>query len=176
MTSDAKTNESLSFTHSLIVVDFFDKKYYKVHLKEPNETWTKRLDDILDAIKEDRAKHLPPNKYYYLRRSEYDDFVELVKKYDRRDANEESESEEETDHTTTEESSTDEELIQKTLARRLNSESKQYEDDKDHVSESDMEDVVSLCRRFRSVYKLLTNMATRIARLEDTIFRSNIKN
>lgn len=176
MTAGDKTSDLLSFTHSLIVVDYFDKKYYKVHLNEPNETWSKRLDDILDVIKEERIKHLPPNKYYYLRRSEYDDFVELVNKYDRRDANEESESEEETEHSTTEESSTDDELIQKTLARRLNSESKQYEDDKDHVSESDMEDVISLCRRFRSVYKLLTNMAIRIARLEDTIFRSDTKN
>lgn len=176
MTADKKSSDSINFKHSFIVIDYFDKKYYKVHVNESNENWTKRLNDILEVIKPDRVKNLPPNKYYYLRRSEFDDFVELIDKYDRQDTNQESESESETEHSTTEESSTDDELIQKTLARRLNSESKQYEDDKDHVSESDLEDVVSLCRRFRSVYKLLTNMATRIARLEDKIFTDGMKN
>lgn len=175
MTSSGKTDDLIAFSHSFLALDYFDKKYFKVYVREPHQEWSSRLEDILEPIEEERVKNLPPNKYYYLRRKEYEDFLELIQKYDRKDSNQESESESESDHSTTESSSTDDELIQKTLARRLTSETQQYEDDKDHISDSDMEDVVSICRRFRSVYKLLTNMATRIAHLEDTLYQVNTK-
>jgi hypothetical protein len=51
----------------------------------------------------------------------------------------------------------------------LTSQSKGHEIDEGHVSDSEMEDVISVCRRFRAVYKLITNMAVRIERLENLL-------
>ncbi len=170
-----KTGETIKFTHPYIVIEFFDRKYYKVFLKQDNSNWLKRLDDALERIEEEHISSLPHKPYYYLKRKEYDDFVELVDKYDRKDNNQE-ESESEVTESSSEESSTDDELIQKTLARRLTRESKGYENDEDHISTSELEDVISLSRRFRSVYKLLKNMAKRIESLENTVYKIPIKN
>ena len=59
------------------------------------------------------------------------------------------ESSEESD----DESSTDDELIQKVLARRLMSESTQDIIDNDLIEDSENEDVISLSRRLRHLYK-----------------------
>ena len=57
-------------------------------------------------------------------------------------------------------------LIQKTLARRLKSESKQLEIEEHHVSDSEYEDVVSITRRLRYLYKHIKNLEHRIHKLE----------
>jgi hypothetical protein len=167
------SEKKLSFTHPIVTIEFFNRKYYKVSTipneDASHEEYDKFLNKILDPITNEDLKVHPTSerKYYYLSRDEYGDFIELVDKFDRKQRNEESESESESSHSTTDESSTDDELIQKTLTRRLTRGSQGYENDQDHVSDSELEDVISLCRRFRSVYTLVKNMAKRIERLED---------
>ena len=171
-----KSNDTITFNHPNIAVEFFSKKYYKLHLKQHNDDWARILNDTLDKIEHDKLENSDKSiTYYYLKRSEYDDFIELVENVERKlkrshsqddekdEDNDESESSSESD------SSTDDELIQKTLTRRLTSQSKGHEIDHDHVSDSEMEDVISICRRFRAVYKLITNMAIRIERLENLL-------
>jgi hypothetical protein len=183
MTDQRSSEKKSSFIHPFVTVEYFNRKYYKVSAIQPptgssevqklsHEEYDKFLNKVLDPITEE----LPANsngKYYYLSRDEYGDFIELIEKFDRKQNNEESESESESSHSTTDESSTDDELIQKTLTRRLTRGSQGYENDQDHVSDSELEDVISLCRRFRSVYTLVKNMAKRIERLEDTLFKND---
>ena len=52
-------------------------------------------------------------------------------------------------------SDSDDELLQKALARRILSESTHREVDLEEVDNSDMEDVVSVSRRLRHIYKML---------------------
>ena len=170
-----KNNENISFNHPNIAVEFFSKKYYKVHLKQHNDDWSRILNDTLDKIELDKLENADKNiTYYYLKRSEYNDFVELVENVERKlkrsHSEEEKDNDDEDEETSEEsESSTDDELIQKTLTRRLTSQSKGHEIDEGHVSDSEMDDVISMCRRFRAVYKLITNMAVRIERLENLL-------
>ena len=37
----------------------FDKKYFKVYVREPHQEWSSRLEDILEPIEEERVKNLP---------------------------------------------------------------------------------------------------------------------
>lgn len=73
------------------------------------------------------------------------------------------------DYSDDESSSTDDELIQKALTRRLMSESTQKEIDADRVDDSELEDVVSVCRRFRFLYREIKMLKQRIAELEKRI-------
>lgn len=65
-----------------------------------------------------------------------------------------------------ESSSTDDELVQKALSRRLMSESTQKEIEVDNVEDSELEDVISVCRRFRFLYRELRSLKQRVADLE----------
>jgi|688.fasta_scaffold992895_1 hypothetical protein len=172
-----KNNENISFNHPNIAVEFFSKKYYKVYLKQHNDDWSRILNDTLDKIEVDKLENADKSiTYYYLKRNEYNDFIELVENVERKlkrshseEEKDNNEDEEESESSSESDSSTDDELIQKTLTRRLTSQSKGHEIDQGHVSDSEMEDVISICRRFRAVYKLITNMAVRIERLENLL-------
>lgn len=62
--------------------------------------------------------------------------------------------------------STDDELIQQTLTRKLKYESKQSVIPDEVVSDSEMEDVISLCRRMRHLYLEVKALKQRISQLE----------
>jgi len=66
-------------------------------------------------------------------------------------------------------SDSDDELIQQTLARRLMSESSQKEIEEELIGNSDLEDVVSTCRRMRHIYSVLKFLSSRVKLLEDII-------
>lgn len=176
-----KNTEHISFSHPVISIEFFTKKYYKIHLKHQDHYWEEILNDTLDQIEPEKTEHIDKNvKFYYLKRNEYDDFVDLVENVENRKKRNDKSTQDEDDkdenshsesESSSESSSTDDEAIQKTLTRRLTSQSKGHEIDEGHVSDSELEDVISICRRFRAVYKLITNMAKRIEKLEDTVFQ-----
>lgn len=65
--------------------------------------------------------------------------------------------------------STDDELVQKALSRRLMSESTQKEIELENVEDSELEDVVSVCRRFRFLYREIKSLRQRISELERKI-------
>ena len=168
------------FSHPFLGIYDHNKKYYRVLLKDDNcKKWKSILDDTMETIYHDSTL------YYLLNKKEYKEFLDLVKSVDKKDSKnkkddstkhqasdnkvETKEESSETEDESSESSDTDDELIQKTLSRRLTSESKGYEVDDDHVSDSEMEDVISLSRRFRAVYKVVKNLAKRIEKIESNL-------
>ena len=168
------------FSHPFLGIYDHNKKYYRVLLKDDNcKKWKSILDDTMETIYHESTL------YYLLNKKEYKEFLDLVKSVDKKDAktqqrndkkesktdekDESKEEEEDSSEESSESSDTDDELIQKTLSRRLTSESKGYEVDDDHVSDSEMEDVISLSRRFRAVYKVVKNLAKRIEKIESNL-------
>jgi hypothetical protein len=164
------------FSHPFLGIYDHNKKYYRVLLKDDNcKKWKSILDDTMETIYHESTL------YYLLNKKEYKEFLDLVKSVDKKDAktqqrndktdekDENKEEDEDSSDESSESSDTDDELIQKTLSRRLTSESKGYEVDDDHVSDSEMEDVISLSRRFRAVYKVVKNLAKRIEKIESNL-------
>ena len=134
------------FVHEYITIEPLNKKFLKVDLtKEASSTWENFLDESLEYSKE--------HKCWVLINTEFKDFVELVKNVENKESSDESES-------------SDDEMIQKTLSRRLKSASKQLEIDENHVSDSELEDVLSVTRRIRGVYKRVRALEKRIEKIE----------
>jgi hypothetical protein len=151
------------FTHEYLGIYEHNKKYLRVLLKDDNcKKWKTILDDTMETIMHDGTM------YYLLNKKEYNEFLDLIKSVDKKD-NKKVDDENEDITDTSESSDTDDELIQKTLTRRLTSQSKGYEIDDDHVSDSEMEDVISLGRRFRAVYKVIKNLAKRLEKIESNL-------
>jgi hypothetical protein len=82
-------------------------------------------------------------------------------KDDNKDNNKDDNKDEE-DEDEEEDTSTDDELIQKVLARRFMSESTQDIIDNSLIEDSENEDVISLCRRLRHIYKELNNIKNQV--------------
>ena len=134
------------FVHKYITIEPLNKKFLKVDLtKEASSTWENFLDESLEYSKE--------HKCWVLINTEFKDFVELVKNVENKESSDESES-------------SDDEMIQKTLSRRLKSASKQLEIDENHVSDSELEDVLSVTRRIRGLYKRVRALEKRIEKIE----------
>ncbi len=134
------------FVHEYITIEPLNKKFLKVDLtKEASSTWENFLDESLEYSKE--------HKCWVLINTEFKDFVELVKNVENKESSDESES-------------SDDEMIQKTLSRRLKSSSKQLEIDENHVSDSELEDVLSVTRRIRGLYKRVRALEKRIEKIE----------
>ena len=75
-------SQKICFSHPFLVVEFFDKKYHKIHLKSPNDYWTRVLNDTFDKLESKFTNNDTvsdkPVVYYYLKRNEFKDFLELV--------------------------------------------------------------------------------------------------
>ena len=138
-------NES-NFEHEFICIKTLNKKFLMVDLKKNDKHWEDFLDESLEYSKE--------HKCWVLVHEELKDFIELIKNV-------------EDDKDSSESDSTDDELIQKTLTRRLTSESKQLVIEDTHVSDSEMEDVLSSVRRIRGLYKMIRGLEKRIEYLEN---------
>jgi len=136
------------FVHKYITIEPLNKKFLKVDLtKEASSTWESFLDESLEYSKE--------HKCWVLINTEFKDFIELIKNVENKEEDSESDSD-----------SSDDEMIQKTLSRRLKSESKELEIDENHVSDSELEDVLSVTRRIRGLYKRIRGLEKRIEKLE----------
>lgn len=127
------------------------KDYWEDNLNDVNAIW-KRKGWIVNKNKLDKLKLIMNMNY------ESDDDMIDEKSSERSGGSEDEES-----------SSTDDELVQKALARRLMSESTQKEIDEDKIDDSEMEDIVSACRRFRFLYREIRMLKQRIAELEKRI-------
>jgi hypothetical protein len=144
---EQKENTFESFNHDYILIKPLNKKFLTVDLKVNDKYWEKFLDESLEYSKE--------HKCWVLIQTEFKDFIELIKnvEYDKDNSSDESDS-------------TDDEMIQKTLTRRLTSSSKQLVIEDTHVSDSEMEDVLSSIRRIRGLYKMIKSLEKRIEYLE----------
>jgi hypothetical protein len=76
---------------------------------------------------------------------------------------------EEHDHS----SDDDDELLQKTLCRKVMSESSQKVISDEEIINSDSEDVVSINRRMRHLYSVIKEQRTQIKKLEDLVYSNN---
>jgi len=139
------SNTDEKFVHEHVSIEPLNKKFLKVTLKSDDKHWEEFLDESLEYSKE--------HKCWVLVHNELKDFVELINNAD--DESESSESD-----------STDDELIKKTLTRRLTSESKQLVIDKETIEDSLDEDVLSVTRRLRGLYKRIRELEKRCDALE----------
>ena len=146
-TEEKEIETESTFNHEYISVKTLNKKFLMVDLKKDDKYWEDFLDESLEYSKE--------HKCWVLVHEELKDFIELVKNV-----------EDDKDRSDSESDSTDDELIQKTLTRRLTSESKQLVIEDTHVSDSEMEDVLSSIRRIRGLYKMIKGLEKRIEFLE----------
>ena len=135
------------FEHEFISIEPLNKKYLKVDIIKDSKSWESFLDKSLDYSKDHKCWVLIPN--------ELKDFIELLKNI-----------EEESDSDDSEDKSTDDEEVKKALTRRLKSESKQTEIEETHVSDSELEDTLSVVRRIRGLYKRIRGLEKRIEYLE----------
>jgi len=139
------SNTDEKFVHKYVSIEPLNKKFLKVTLKEDDKHWEEFLDESLEYSKE--------HKCWVLIHNEIKDFVELINNVDEESGSSESDS-------------TDDELIKKTLTRRLTSESKQLVIDKDAVEDSQDEDVLSVTRRIRGLYRRIRELEKRCDALE----------
>ena len=139
------SNTDEKFVHEHVSIEPLNKKFLKVTLKSDDKHWEEFLDESIEYSKE--------HKCWVLVHNELKDFVELINNAD--DESESSESD-----------STDDELIKKTLTRRLTSESKQLVIDKETIEDSLDEDVLSVTRRLRGLYKRIRELEKRCDALE----------
>lgn len=135
------------FEHEFISIEPLNKKYLKVDIIKDSKSWENFLDKSLDYSKDHKCWVLIP--------SELKDFIELLKNI-----------EEESDSDNSSDDSTDDEEVKKALTRRLKSESKQTEIEETHVSDSELEDTLSVVRRIRGLYKRIRGLEKRIEYLE----------
>ena len=84
------------------------------------------------------------HRYHLLAKSDLNHFLTEIDNVEQGIKDDDDEEEEELEDN---EEDTDDELIQQALNRRLKSESTNSSIDEDHVSDSDMEDVISITRR-----------------------------
>lgn len=136
------------FEHDFISIEPLNKMKLKVDLVKDSKSWEDFLDKSLDYSKD--------HKCWVLAQKELNEFIELLK-------NVEDESDTEDDSS---DESTDDEEIKKALTRRLKSESKHTEIDETHVSDSELEDTLSVVRRIRGLYKRIRGLEKRIEYLE----------
>ena len=139
------SNTDEKFVHKYVSIEPLNKKFLKVTLKEDDKHWEEFLDESLEYSKE--------HKCWVLIHSEIKDFIELINNVEEESGSSESDS-------------TDDELIKKTLTRRLTSESKQLVIDKDAVEDSQDEDVLSVTRRIRGLYRRIRELEKRCEALE----------
>jgi hypothetical protein len=139
------SNTDEKFVHKYVSIEPLNKKFLKVTLKEDDKNWEEFLDESLEYSKEHRC--------WVLIHSEIKDFIELINNVEEESGSSESDS-------------TDDELIKKTLTRRLTSESKQLVIDKDAVEDSQDEDVLSVTRRIRGLYRRIRELEKRCEALE----------
>lgn len=133
---------------------------------EPEEVDTRRPKSKADvSIKDEDSKD-----HIARRPRERDSKTPYIEWEDARDYNshrdgsesDRDRSDEESDGNST----SDDELIQLALARKMKSESSQKEIDDEEIKDSDEEDAVSYSRRLRHVYKVLADYRKRIVQLE----------
>lgn len=154
----------------------FDPEWNKSDT-EPGWIISKKYeDDLLQLLKESRRSRKPKTeeqKYSRIKKQE-DNGKEEASSHEKREAWSEKDktskkhsrsSSSESDHSDEDESSEDE-LIQQTLARKLKYESSQKVIEEEDIENSDLEDVISMCRRVRYLLKANKHLSERIRDLE----------
>lgn len=147
--------------HEQLDISSRDTKLYQIRLKDlDNKTLKENLKNLLDEHL--TFERVQGEKIYFLKKKEINEFLGAIADV-LRDFNngKDSSSSEESD-----EESTDDEMIQKALARRFKYKSSLTEIEEGNISESQTEESVSLSRRLRAIYRRLATIEARLARIE----------
>ena len=145
--------------HNLLFFKERDNSFYELklkHLDDKNLEYSIRtlLNEILEYEK------IVNDRVWLLHIKDLKTFLESINDVEKEyyDKLNNSTSEDESDS----DSTTDDELIQKALARRMKSEPSNIVIDNDNISDSEMEDVLSLSRRFRYILNRLDNIEKKL--------------
>ena len=145
--------------HNLLFFKERDSSFYEIklkHLEDKNLEYTIRtlLNEILEYEK------IVNDRLWLLHNKDLKTFLESINDIEKEyyDKLNNSTSEDDSDS----DSTTDDELIQKALARRMKSEPSNIIIDNDNISDSEMEDVLSLSRRFRYILNRLDNIEKKL--------------
>ena len=132
-------------THPYFIFKEADSKFYEVSIREIEDKDLEHdirgmMNANFDTEKKDKQR------VWLVAKSDLKQFLEAIAQLEKGDDNEEDQSDSDTD-------TTDDELIQKALARRMKSESSSTVIEDNAISDSEMEDVLSLSRRLRYLMK-----------------------
>ena len=134
-------------THPYFNFKESDSKFYEVSIREIEDKDLEHdirgmMNANFDTEKRDKLR------VWLVAKTDIKQFLEAIEHLEKGEDNEEEESESDSD-------STDDELIQKALARRMKSESSSTLIEENAISDSEMEDVLSISRRLRYIMKRL---------------------
>jgi len=129
-----------------------EKDIVKINLidEEYQDFWEPRISSDFDK----------KASCWYLDTETFKKFLEDNKRYDIKDEDGDSTSEDEESESKT---------IQDLLLHRLKKKSSQEKISEMNISDSDDEDVVSLCKRMRYLYEKIDRMSKRISELENKV-------
>ena len=131
-----------------------DRKHYEITITDiPDKDLEHDIRGMMNANLKTEKKDR--ERIWILEKKDIENFLEAIEELQKDEEEEEEEEEEDSD------SSTDDELIQKALARRMKSESSSDIIDEDHISDSEMEDVLSLSRRLRYIISRVQRLETK---------------
>lgn len=196
-TKESKETKKVLFVHPTFEIIEYNKIYDMIVLIKHDDNitlfnrWYKILEELFSKYKQ--------GDNYLLKTEDLEDFIEFVenlnkkhKKKDKRSyetndkkhneySDESSENskqskysdEDEEEYSSKSDESTDDELIQKTLSRRLKSASSQQIIEEENISDSEMEDVISVCRRLRFLLKNINEIKNKVTELEKKIEKRN---
>jgi hypothetical protein len=153
-----KKKKLVSKLDDLLFEDINDKLALIVpsHTNARN-AWKTIIENLGGTWKENKKGWILP-KQKVRKLKQYDrKSVDSVEEKSEKEQSKEEDSKEESE-TESESDSTDDELIQKVLTRRFKSQSEQEVLEEEIISDSENEDVLSLCRRIRHVYKEINNL------------------
>ena len=148
------TNQFIFFRDYTDDEDFFELKIKKIPDEDLREKIYSFINENLDY--ERRGNH----RYFLLAKTDLNHFLTEIDNLEKGIKNSDDSSSSDGD------TSTEDELIQTALNRRLVSESTQDVISNNIVSDSDMEDVLSISRRLRYILNKLTDHEKRLSSLE----------
>jgi hypothetical protein len=139
------TNKHLP-SHPFFTFKSIDKKFYEISiLKIENKNIEHTIRDMMNNVL--HTKNLDKEQKWLLPKSDVSSFLDAVYKIEHPELNEDNNIPAESDS----DSTTDDELIQKALARRMKHETGTTCIKEDKISDSEMEDVLSISRRLRFI-------------------------
>jgi hypothetical protein len=131
-----------------------DDHFYEIYLveledKDLEHNIRSMMNASLDSEKREKCR------CWLLAKKDVTSFIEAVKEIEQEDDKSEDESD----------STTDDELIQKALARRMKSETSSTVIEDTNISDSEMEDVLSLSRRIRYLMRRISYLEKQLEKV-----------
>lgn len=140
-------------SHPFFTFKSIDKKFYEISIsKIEDKNIHDKIIDMMNNVL--HTNNLDKVQKWLLPKSDVSSFLDAIYKIEHPELNEDNDIPIESDS----DSTTDDELIQKALARRMKHETGTTCIKEDNISDSEMEDVLSISRRLRFIMLRLKNI------------------